>query len=551
MASASPLQAAALPKDAFRLVLFGMPGAGKSSLLGALAQAAQVQENILNGKLIDRSKGLMELKRGVYEGRQGETPEEVVPYPIALQPLAGRDGPGNAGVTQAVVFDCDGRAANELLTQQDALTGDLAQRALAQAVASADTLILCVDASAEAMQLKRDFSQFAHFLRMLEHSRGQRAEIGGLPVYLVLTKCDLLAQPSHTTAEWMDHIEERKRTVHQQFQEFLAQQAVRDQLPFGKIRLHVWATAAHRPALAGSPAKPKEPYGVAELFRQCLDSARQFRDRRWQATQRLGVVFALLGVLLAFMTLLGLFFLATQRETEIGRFEKDLRAFRAEHNETAADRLKPPRERTLKELQHFKSSPLFEPMPEDLRTYVYDHIKELEAYEQYTRKFREFSDKYNLPAAPRFARTDTELDRTAEALQLFPVPQEYKMAWNEARRRQEEWPKEIQAMRRHVSLAIDQFDKLQELADEYNTTEVEHLVKLAKKYGTNNERLVRQKILSAIRVVVDNCPYLSSKPEERIPNTAIAYGAILRFDRVASKYNAWKEERRRLPLEEK
>src|SRR2546429_2690317 len=73
---------------AVRVVLFGMPDAGKSSLLGALAQAAQTQEHLLNGHLTDTSQGLTELQRRLYEEQPRETLEEVVPYPIAFQAFA-------------------------------------------------------------------------------------------------------------------------------------------------------------------------------------------------------------------------------------------------------------------------------------------------------------------------------------------------------------------------------------------------------------------------------------------------------------------------------
>ncbi len=58
---------AAIPRHAFRIVLFGMPDAGKSSLLGALAQAAQSQQELFHGKLIDKSHGLLELQKRLYE----------------------------------------------------------------------------------------------------------------------------------------------------------------------------------------------------------------------------------------------------------------------------------------------------------------------------------------------------------------------------------------------------------------------------------------------------------------------------------------------------
>src|SRR5947209_13976106 len=93
---------AAQDPGAVRIVLFGMPDAGKSSLLGALAQAAQTQEHVLNGRLQDVSQGLAELQRRLYEGRPRETLEEVVPYPVVLEPFPAR-GDAPAGPLEAVL----------------------------------------------------------------------------------------------------------------------------------------------------------------------------------------------------------------------------------------------------------------------------------------------------------------------------------------------------------------------------------------------------------------------------------------------------------------
>ena len=64
--------------DALRIVLFGMPDAGKTSLLGGLAQAAQTQEHLLNGHLADPTHGLAELQHRVYDEGPRETLEEVL-----------------------------------------------------------------------------------------------------------------------------------------------------------------------------------------------------------------------------------------------------------------------------------------------------------------------------------------------------------------------------------------------------------------------------------------------------------------------------------------
>src|SRR5438309_10122039 len=96
-------------RTALRRVLFGMPDAGKSSLLGALSQAAQTQEHVLNGRLTDLGQGLSELRQRVYEGAPRQTLEELVPFPVVFESFATpRRGPQRQ---EAVIFDCDGRAA--------------------------------------------------------------------------------------------------------------------------------------------------------------------------------------------------------------------------------------------------------------------------------------------------------------------------------------------------------------------------------------------------------------------------------------------------------
>src|SRR5579885_1372517 len=85
--ASNPTSAASVRADDLSIVLFGLPGAGKSSLLGALAQAAQAQEHLLNGRLIDVSHGLDELRRRLYEESARRTAEEVVPYPVDFEPF--------------------------------------------------------------------------------------------------------------------------------------------------------------------------------------------------------------------------------------------------------------------------------------------------------------------------------------------------------------------------------------------------------------------------------------------------------------------------------
>src|SRR5262249_44676049 len=88
--------------------------------------------------------------------------------------------------------------------------------------------------------------------------------------------------------DWMERIEQRKREVDGQFRAFLARRNTKvGPLPFGRLDLHLWATAVKRPPLAGAPAKPHDPYAVAELVRPALAGAASFRRREHRAPRRL------------------------------------------------------------------------------------------------------------------------------------------------------------------------------------------------------------------------------------------------------------------------
>src|SRR5262245_45881819 len=115
----SPVGAPPKPDpDALSIVLFGLPGAGKSSLLGALAQAAQTQGHPIGARLVDESRGLAELRQRLYEENARRTAEEVVPYPVDYEPFS-QDGQGKRKEPlEAVLIDCDGRVANDLLVRR-------------------------------------------------------------------------------------------------------------------------------------------------------------------------------------------------------------------------------------------------------------------------------------------------------------------------------------------------------------------------------------------------------------------------------------------------
>jgi hypothetical protein len=419
------LPVATLERNALRIVLFGMPDAGKSSLLGALAQAAQTQEHVLNGHLTDLSQGLAALQHRLYEDTPRETLEEVVPYAVAFEPFTPM-GPNTRNARlEAILVDCDGRVANELLARRRSLDTTGSAGSLAQAILEADTLILAVDVSAPPAQMEADFGEFGRFLRLLETSRGRRSAVGGLPVFLVLTKCDLVAQPTDTVDAWMDRIEEQKRQVHQRFQKFLARQRAEGPLPFGSIDFHLWATAVKRPVLAGSVPRPRDPYGVAELFRQCLESAHQFRQRSHYSQRRLLWTLAGTGGVLAVMVAWMAFLLAQRQESRPSALAARIDVYRfTEGSKTPSERLRGSLERKRSELRDLRNDPDFDHLPPEDRRLVQDRLTETEDYINYRSKLQ----RVRLADVSR----EADLRRIETALKdELVVPAAYKQQWDQ------------------------------------------------------------------------------------------------------------------------
>lgn len=448
-----------LSEFAVQIVLFGMPDAGKSSLLGALAQAADLQRPALSGDLQDLTGGLAELQQQVYESTPRQTPQEIVPYPVRIAMQTGEQPPLTI---DALLIDCDGRVANEFLTQQrELLVKGRRNGELARSVLGADTLVLVVDVSSRQPEIQRDFTQFAKFLRILEHSRSQRSDINGLPVYLVLTKCDLLARPEDTPTAWMDRIEERKRVIDQRFRDFLAQQTAREQQPFGKIALHLWATAIKRPALGKLAEKPKEPYGVGELFRQAFQSAYQFQQQSSQAQRRLRWTVGSAIGLVAVMAVLGALFFLTRPDPEVTQLENKVDAYLAQKLKPA-DIYKTPAE-DIEQLEAFRQQPEFAHLNPQTRQAVTARTQKLQAYQEFQQQMAGLQQKYG---APSDIDSEERLQELADQLKKLQPPEQYRPEWEQSRIEQVRlhWLKQVQAIEKAVTETQQEYGRLKQLS---------------------------------------------------------------------------------------
>ena len=165
-----------------------------------------------------------------------------------------------------------------------------------------------------------------------------RTEVAGLPIYLVLTRADH-QQGDRRHRRVGAKNRGRQRKVDKKYQDCEA-----SSLPDRTLRadVHVWATSVKRPALADRPAKSQEPYGVAELFRQCLQAAQDFHDLRQKSRSRLQLI--LLGFMLVIAVMLsaaGIFFVTRPNE-EVTRLENTIQDILPGSKGSPAERLKEP-----------------------------------------------------------------------------------------------------------------------------------------------------------------------------------------------------------------
>ena len=431
----------ARPRPELRVVLFGLPEAGKSSLLGALAMAARSQQQALAGRVEDLSGRLLQLSRALYEqSYQPAEQGEITPYPLRYVPSEG-------SAVEVVLWDCKGTAAANLLENEEALANPL-PGTLANEVAQADALLLVVNANASDLDLLNIFQSFDKFLSRIEASRGERLEVAGWPVFLVLTRCDELAHRQvDTHIDWVERLEQRKAEVAQRFRDFLrlrlGQQASElddpPRVAFGTLSLFIRAVATKRPALIDRVEQPYEPYQVAELFREVWRQAQQFRHRQQRSTRQLGWLVGLLAGSLVALLLLIVGMLAINQVSAVQGLAARVEDLRSFDRATAAERLRGTREAIAsrtKTLLEIRNDPQFGKLSISQRDWVIERYEELRDYGQFLDKLLlerpviELRSEESLQA--QIARLNGELKLPVPEWQGTPAGQLHKARLEEA-----------------------------------------------------------------------------------------------------------------------
>lgn len=441
--------------SAERIVVFGMPEAGKSSLLGALAQTGISQVASLGGQINDHGS-LSTLRHQLYEDRTSETQEEIVTYPVQLI----GNGPKQPG-REAVVIDCDGRAANAILTHAKPLNQSPNARKLSEAILTADSLVFVVDAGSPPDLRDKDFREFAKFLKRFEELRAREHVVGGLPVFLVLSKCDKLAHPQMNASEWQQAIADHCHEAARRFREVLDEDptGADGYWKFGSLDFHVSPCSVKRPRLVDMAAQPQEPYGVAELFREVFADASDFRQRTEKSSNLLSWIIAgvtgLLGTLavsgsLLFINPVGDVLPANGLSAQVDRLQ-------ASEGQGAPARLASTvLEKRLKLYQDIQNDPEFDRLTELQKSYIRLRIDEAQAYLKFREELSEVPPLARCRSLAELAEIEKRIGKTA-------VPAVYHSEWtgtDAVLLRERILTKDIPQLRAAVSALTNHFHSL-------------------------------------------------------------------------------------------
>lgn len=542
-----------IPATAPRVLLFGHRGSGKSSLLGALLRASDTQPDTLEAEIVDPQHSLDAIRDSIYSGSAFQPLRtEVIRHVIEVHPLADEGEPPPPPY-QVVLLDCDGSAAGSLLKHPDSIYLKAAEGSVAQAVVESDAMVLAVSAGEGDEELHRNFEDFQLFLERVHGRKARAYEVGGFPIFLVLTQCDKLADARDTTTSWDKQVADELEYVLAKFADFLedAQSNESDDslyLPFGSVDLHGFAVAVRRPRLKEAPKPPDEPVGVAELFRECLAAAKEHRQRVAHSDLRLWwTVRSVLSAVLFMLFGVGVMVAYQPAPADTGLFDRVRDYERKEPS--IADRLSAKQiNRNEEILRGFRSDGGFERLPGELKQFVVSRLEEIEAYRAYRKTL--LDPGVMIPAD---ARTLEELNRIETRLNgdLAPPPQ---WAGTEAAAIRDKWLADVDLIRRaedgwtnwYWGLANAANERSHAAAFDQSWREAVNLVLISADRPTVRDILLGSQDAAPIRLTdpIPGSIAVSNVPKPR--GDPVTFQVPASFDRVYVANQSWLGAKARL-----
>jgi hypothetical protein len=408
--------------EPLRIVFFGPPASGKTRLLGAVAA-------VLGKDAEDVPVDFAPADSSIHWA--------VFPHRVLV------DRPGPHTETGAVLLvDCESGAATDLLEHPDELRRETAGNELRNAIRRADAMVVTIDATWDVYELRESLRQFHTFLDTFEEGRTYDRESGGLPVFLVLTKCDALMRPGDSRTQWLSRITHRQNEVLDRFHDLFDEAGPAGDLEFGSLDLKVVPTALDMPG--------GEAFGIDGLANELLRAARQNADRVTGTQRRLAMtVGGIAGLFIVLMVVFGLLGWIGP-PGPLRRLELQIEEYHA-HRASAAVRFSDGNfDANRRRVQAFLDSPEFPLLRPELQESVRAVLAEFDRYREYRARFHppQFS--------PAELRTAGEMEQLRKdlATSLAP-PAEYRDAWQgtQAVQLYEKWTKDLELL----GTAEDQF----------------------------------------------------------------------------------------------
>ena len=404
----TPPPASAVP----RVLFFGPAKSGKSTLHEQVVRVATAAAGSDAASLpnLGPDTGL----------RRELTPHRVAVSNPSAGPLGGH----------FELCDCDSDAADRLLAAPDAAVRAKARGLLADAVRSADALVLAVDAGATLDEVEGTFAQFRQLLDVLTQARENGREVGGWPVFLTLTKCDTLARPGDTPTAWVARVEARKAELRGHFAEAFADDIEADgdgaYHRFGSLSPRYAATCVRVPPGYELYADGSGGFGVIDLAGACLTAAREQHDRVTASKRQLrGTILGVGGLMTALLTAITLM-VTSGGLSDADRLAERVRAYRATEPPPGQRLAEARLTRHVKELRGLREADGYGELPGDLREFVERRVREADDYRDYRAKFQ----------PPRLGPAELRTRDQAETLaadlrgDLAP-PAEYRASWGD------------------------------------------------------------------------------------------------------------------------
>ena len=409
---------------ALRIVFFGAPRSGKTSLLEAFERICS-------------------------------TEAETAPVPLQLA-----EGPGvvlqkrlvdlpdfDAIAEAALLFDCDGEASRALLNQPEELARNRARGELAAAIRDAEALVLVVEARSTEADIESHFRAFQDFLSSLRTGRTFDREVGGWPIFLTLTKCDKLHEPGMPVVEWLNRVDREMERLEARFLEQFDEAVVTqgNRLAFGGLKLATEATATALPEELRLPAYNlgDGTHNLDAFVPDVLRAAADYRARSVAARRRLNWTAAGVVALFAIMLALMLALFAVGESTPLEKLAERAAALEVQREPPASYLAEKSIARRRVELEQIQRDREFDRLAPHLQRFVEMRLHEIDAYTAYKSAF----------AAPQFAPADVRTNGMFQRLQsdletgLAPPP-EFAQAWadTEAVRLRQKWRDDLRLL---------------------------------------------------------------------------------------------------------